>query len=193
MLPDLTEIQRRRRIVGVTQTELGKATSLSRSLIAKTETGRLIPSYAKAKLIFDTLEALEKESKSSLLGVTLGKICSRQIEYVGDCETIGQVWKRMKETGFSQFPVRRGKVIVGNISEKAINSAVLAGDPTANRDTLVTAIMEDQFPVLAANTPVASTIDLLQHCQALLVQEDGLLIGITTNADIGKVFELRSR
>ena len=52
VLPELGEIRRRRRALDLTQAELAKQTRLSRSLIAKIEIGRALPSYEKAKKIF---------------------------------------------------------------------------------------------------------------------------------------------
>jgi len=180
--------------MGVTQTELAKATRLSRSLIAKAETGRVMPSYEKAKLIFDTLEAMEKGAKASLRGITLGQICSRQIEHAEAEEALGEVWRRMESRAFSQLPVRGGDGrVIGGVTERSINRALMAGDPAEKRGMLVSSIMEEPFPILPAETPVAAIIDLLQQFQAVLVQESGTVIGIATNIDVGKVFGLLKR
>jgi predicted transcriptional regulator len=51
--------------------------------------------------------------------------------------------------------------------------------------------MEDKFPQLSAETPVASAVSLLQYAQALVIEKDGLVSGIVTNSDIGRVFDIR--
>jgi predicted transcriptional regulator len=53
--------------------------------------------------------------------------------------------------------------------------------------------MEDALPVLAGDIPVGAAITLLQHCQAVLVQEHGAISGIVTNVDVGRVFSLQGR
>ena len=61
MLPQLEEIEKRRKILGLSQKELAKMVGVSQSMIAKIETGRINPSYTKTKDIFDLFESLEKK------------------------------------------------------------------------------------------------------------------------------------
>lgn len=56
MLPSLDEIAKRRKLLGLTQKQLAKIAGVSQSFIAKIESGKIDPSYSKAKAIFDTLE-----------------------------------------------------------------------------------------------------------------------------------------
>ena len=190
MLPELAEIERKRRTLDLTQAELAKLTGLSRSLIAKVETTRMMPSYEKAKIIFDTLDAVEKKAGISLHAITLGQICSRQIEYAEANETIGEVWRRMEGKAFSQLPVRRDGQIVGSVTERAINIALMDRNPSEKANLTLSTIMEEPFPVLPAETPMATVIGLLQHYQAVLVQEHGEVMGIATNTDVGRIFNL---
>ena len=190
MLPELADIARKRRTLGLTQAELAKRTGLSRSLIAKVETARMMPSYEKAKIIFDELDAVEKKAGTSLKAITLGQICSKQVEYAEADETIGEVWKRMELKAFSQLPVRRDGRIIGSVTEKAINKALREGNPAGKANLKLSRIMEEAFPMLPAETPIATVIGLLQHYQAVLVQEGGEVTGIATNTDVGRIFNL---
>ena len=98
----------------------------------------------------------------------------------------------MEKTTYSQLPVRRrtdGR-IVGSVTERTINRALTQADPEKKRDEPISSIMEEPFPILRAETPAADVIGLLQHCQAVLVQREGAVIGIATNTDVGKVFDL---
>jgi predicted transcriptional regulator len=190
MLPELTEIERKRRTLGLTQAELARRTNLSRSLIAKVETSRTMPSYEKAKIIFDELDTVEKKAGIGLHNLTLGQICSREVEYAESDETIGEVWKRMEVKTFSQLPVRRDNQIIGSVTERTINRAIIEGNPTDKAGLTLSMIMEETFPMLPAETPIATVIGLLQHYQAVLVQEHGEVTGIATNTDVGRIFNL---
>jgi predicted transcriptional regulator len=101
MLPDLNEICRRRKMLNLTQAELAKRAGVSRSLIAKLETGRLNPSYMVAKRIFDVLEALEREHDVGIKGVTASQIHNKPVEFAEASELIFKVWNRMKEKAYS--------------------------------------------------------------------------------------------
>jgi len=57
MIPSLSEIRKRRKALGLTQSGLARRAGVSQSLIAKVESGRLDPAYGKARKIFETLDA----------------------------------------------------------------------------------------------------------------------------------------
>ena len=65
MFPTLDDIAKRRRQLGLKQSELAKMAGVSQSLIAKLEAGTIDSSYTKVKTIFDVLERLEVQNKSS--------------------------------------------------------------------------------------------------------------------------------
>ena len=64
MFPTLEDIAKRRRQLGLKQSELAKAAGVSQSLIAKLEAGTIDSSYTKVKTIFDVLERLEFKTKT---------------------------------------------------------------------------------------------------------------------------------
>lgn len=192
MLPELDELARRRKKLGLTQSELSERVSVSRSLIAKLETGRLVPSYRVGKRLFDELERLEVERKGGdlLRNVTVGEIHGAPIEYVQALTPIQEVWIRMVETNFSQFPIRDGETISGSITERGINRAIMERDPEEVRSLPVREIMEPAFPTVSSRTAVGAVMPLLKAEQAVMTVEEGDIIGIITNSDIGKVFRL---
>jgi len=63
MFPTLEDIAKRRRQLGLKQSELAKMAGVSQSLIAKLESGTIDSSYTKVKTIFDVLERLEAKTK----------------------------------------------------------------------------------------------------------------------------------
>jgi len=63
MFPQLEDIAKKRRRLGLKQAELAKLSGVSQSLVAKLESGRIDSSYTKVKTIFNVLERLEAKTK----------------------------------------------------------------------------------------------------------------------------------
>jgi predicted transcriptional regulator len=167
MFPTLEDIGKRRRQLGLKQSELAKMAGVSQSLIAKLEAGTIDSSYTKVKTIFDVLERLEFKSK------------------VQKREPTSKVVKIMKDYGYSQIPVFDGKQSVGSISEKAILRQILAGKDLEDISNLPTEeIMEEAFPQINEDAPLSLITSLLQSYSAVLVSKKGVVIGIITKADL---------
>jgi len=128
MLPELEEVAHHRKALGLTQHELADRANVSRSLLAKLETGKLVPNYVQAKRIFDLLEELEHKQTKRLTDTPVGRIHNTSIEYAGPSETVCEVSIRMAKTAYSQFPVREGERIVGSITERGINRKLVEED-----------------------------------------------------------------
>ena len=74
MFPTLEEIARKRRQLGLKQSELAKMAGVSQSLIAKLEAGKIDSSYTKVKTIFDVLDGLEVKSKVQAEKIVQNKV-----------------------------------------------------------------------------------------------------------------------
>ncbi len=180
MFPTLEDIAKRRRQLGLKQSELAKQAGVSQSLIAKLEAGSIDSSYTKVKTIFDVLEKLEFKNK-----VQAEKILHNEVISVQRKEPISKVVKIMKEHGFSQIPVFDGKQSVGGISEKSILRQILAGKDLEEISKLpVEEIMEEAFPQINDDAPLSLITSLLQSYSAVLVSKKGVVIGIITKADL---------
>jgi predicted transcriptional regulator len=180
MFPSLEDIAKRRRQLGLKQSELAKAAGVSQSLIAKLEAGTINPSYTKAKTIFNVLEKLEFKNK-----VQAEKIVHNEVVSVQRHEPISKVVKLMKEHGLSQIPVFDGKQSVGSISEKTILRQILAGKDLDDISKLPTfEIMEEAFPQINDDAPLTLITSLLQTYSAVLVSKKGVVVGIITKADL---------
>ncbi len=95
----------------------------------------------------------------------------------------------MKEHGYSQIPVLRGKRSVGSVSEKTILRQILEGKDLAQISGLSAyRIMEEAFPQVGEDAPLSLISNLLQTYQAVLVAKKGDLIGIITKADLLRIF-----
>jgi predicted transcriptional regulator len=180
MFPTLQDIAKRRRQLGLKQTELAKAAGVSQSLIAKLEAGTIDSSYTKVKTIFDVLEHLEFKTK-----VQAEKIRHNEVVSVQKSDSVSKVVNMMKEYGYSQIPVFEGKQSVGSVSEKTILRQILAGKDLEEISKLLTGeIMEEAFPQINEDAPLSLITSLLQTYSAVLVYKKGVLIGIITKADL---------
>jgi predicted transcriptional regulator len=180
MFPTLQDIAKRRRQLGLKQTELAKAAGVSQSLIAKLEAGTIDSSYTKVKTIFDVLEHLEFKTK-----VQAEKIRNNEVVSVQKSDSVSKVVNMMKEYGYSQIPVFEGKQSVGSVSEKTILRQILAGKDLEEISKLLTGeIMEEAFPQINEDAPLSLITSLLQTYSAVLVSKKGVLIGIITKADL---------
>jgi predicted transcriptional regulator len=180
MFPPLEDIGKRRRQLGIKQSELAKAAGISQSLIAKLEAGTIDSSYTKVRTIFDVLERLEFKTK-----VQAEKLLQTEVVSVQRSEPISEAVKVMKEHGYSQIPVFDGKQPVGSISEKVILRQILAGkDLNEISKQLTEKIMEEAFPQINEDAPLSLITTLLQNYSAVLVSKKGAVIGIITKADL---------
>lgn len=180
MFPPIQDIAKRRRQVGLKQSELAKATGVSQSLIAKLEAGTIDSSYTTVKTIFDVLDRLEFKNK-----IQAEKILHNEVVTIQKNEPISKVVKLMKDHGYSQVPVFDGKQSVGSVSEKTILRQILAGKDLEQISSLPTEqIMEEAFPQINEDAPLSLISSLLQTYSAVLVSKRGSVIGIITKADL---------
>ncbi|MGD6810346.1 MAG: CBS domain-containing protein [Candidatus Bathyarchaeia archaeon] len=180
MFPKLDEVAKRRRQLGIKQSDLAKMAGVSQSLIAKLEAGTIDPSYTKAKTIFTVLDKLEFKNK-----VQAEKLVHNDVVSVQRHEPISKVVNLMKEYGYSQIPVFEGKQPVGSITEKTMLRQILEGKNIQDISKLSTGdIMEEAFPQINEDAPLTLITSLLQTYPAVLVSKKGNVIGIITKADL---------
>jgi len=183
MLPQLDEIEKRRKSLGLSQKELAKMVGVSQSMIAKIETGRINPSYIKTKAIFDLLESLEKKREIKVKEIIQGKVVGVQKD-----DPVSKATRVMHETGYSQLPVFDETRVIGSITEKAVLNQILTGkDPRELSRIPVESVMEEAFPTVDEDAPLTVISALLQYSQAVLVTKKGQIRGIVTKADLLKV------
>lgn len=183
MLPNLEEIARKRKMLGLTQKELAELAGVSQSFIAKIESGKISPSYTKVKAIFNVLFQLENKMS----------FCARHIMHdkvvgVQRVDPVSRAVQLMMEYGYSQLPVFDGDRVVGSISEKIILNLIASGrDILEISSTPVEEVMDEAFPQVDENTPLTLISNLLQVYPAVLVLRRGRVIGIITKADLLKI------
>ena len=183
MLPNLEEISRKRRMLGLTQKKLAKLAGVSQSLIAKLESRKIDPSLTKVKAIFDALKRLEIKKE-----VHAKEILHNKVAGVQKSDRVSKAVQLMKDFGYSQLPVFNGEHTVGSISEKMILSQILTGKDLTHVSLLpVGEIMDETFPQVGEDAPLSLISSLLQVYPAVLVSKRGEVVGIITKADLLKM------
>jgi predicted transcriptional regulator len=184
MLPAIDIIPDRRRKLGLTQNQLAEMAGVSQSYIAKLEAGKIEPSYLKVKSIFESLDTLERRKE-----VQASEIMTSDPITVQKNATIQETVEIMRRNGFSQLPVFDGDKPVGGISERTLLDQILyKEDSVPARRKLVKDIMEESWPMVAEDAPLSLLSNLLKYYPAVLVQRQGMVVGIVTKADLLEVF-----
>ena len=182
MLPELSEIGKRRRKLGLKQAQLARLASVSQSLIAKLESGKIDPSFSKTKQIFEALEQLEHKEQ-----LTAKSILTKNIISVKASDRLSNAINLMKKNGISQLPVFSGDHIVGSLTEETILEKISSPGKIEDVPKLkVENVMDEPFPRVPEDTPSSLLGNLLSHSKAVLVARKEKIIGIVTNADLLK-------
>ena len=181
MLPEISEIRNCRKRLGLTQEQLSEISSVSQSLIAKMESGKITPGYDKARRIFSALERVEK--KESLRA---GDIMSRKIRSVRPDDSARKAVTVMEKNGFSQVPVLDRNSCAGTVTEGGTLAALDELGAKEFNSARAAAIMEGPLPVVGEQTIFPVLAGILQHERALLVSRKGKLVGIITKSDLLK-------
>ena len=185
MMPDLEEIPRLRKALGLTQTAIARLASVSQSTIVKIEKRQMNPSYNSVRRIMNALQAeLKRQEKKALVE----QIQSRKVQYVEAKLPLETAVDEMRRWKFSQMPVMHNGHPVGSISDKVINNLILSGrDPKDLARIRVDEVMEPAFPQVDAKAPVELAAGLLRHYDAVLVTSKGEVTGIVTKSDLMKL------
>lgn len=183
MLPDLFEIKEKRIQLGLTQTELAKLAGVSQALITKVEAGKIIPTYEKAKRVFDALALVYTKRNVNAKDLMQGKIIA-----VSPCESVKGAVKLMEKHAISQLPVLEQGKPVGLLSEKSILSRLGKGSDAIDLAELeVEKVMEEAPPVIHKGAPFQLVAELLKLRPVVLIAEKGKLKGLISKSDLMRI------
>jgi len=180
-LPSPRELRRLRKKAGLTQKELADRAGVSQSLIARIERGSVDPRLSTYMKIIKVLqEALEEKTRAY-------HVMKTPVITLTPSDTIEKAAQIMWNYGISQIPIidERG-IVVGTIYEDSILKCLLnVKDPTKAKEKKVSDIMDPPLPIVSAETPLETIINiLLGGIPAVLVAKKRKIIGIITKSDI---------
>jgi len=181
MLPDLTDISKRRRKLGITQKALAFASQTSQSMIAKLESGKIIPSNDIARRIFVALDAVEKKEN-----VQVSSILTAHVVGVEKKGALSEAIRIMRTKNISQIAVFHGSRIVGSISDQTITDLALKEDLKKIKKQPVERFMDAPFPQVGEDTPLPVVTSLLHYNSAVIITNKDEIAGIVTKADLMK-------
>ena len=173
------DFKRLRREAGLTQKQLSEKAGVSQSLIARIERGTVDPRLSTVRRITQALAPTKNNTVAK-------DIMSSPVENVNSRDTIKTIVDIMKKTGFSQLPVLMDGRIVGNIHESAILERIArSSNPEHVMSSLVYNLMDKPFLTISQSESVEKIVSLLASGEpALLVVENGKLLGIITKIDV---------
>ncbi len=183
--PPAADIRKRRKSLDITQTALSQASGISQSTIAKIERGKISASYGTVVRLFETLDRIGAGGREE---TTAGEVASRDVVTVQSDAPVHAAIEIMRSAGFSQLPVLQGDIPVGSISERSIFDILRSGGTLEGlKDTAVSAVMGDSFPVIGESTPVPAVTAMMSGCDAVLVARRGRIVGVITGTDMLKL------
>jgi len=185
MLYEIEEIKRKRKKLGITQKKLAELVGVSQPLIARIESGDLDPKLSLVKRIFEVLGELEGK------GINARKIMTTPVISVSPDDKIMDIVDLMRERGFSQLPVLKDGAKLGCITESTILSVIMTSGIDGAESMTVKEVMEDPLPEISPTETLESISKMLINNPALLVVENGKIIGIVTKHDIMKAMRER--
>lgn len=179
---ELADLQRMRRSLGLTQSELASLSGVSQSLIAKIEAGRVDPSYNRAKRIFEILESHQRKGWTRASDVMVKEVITARPE-----SSVGDAVKVMNKMAISQLPIVSGNEVVGSLSEKILVERIAKGSGIEDMmKQQVRDIMDQAFPSVSQDSPLDMVAKMLNYTGAVLIYQGGRMAGIITRSDLLK-------
>ena len=116
------------------------------------------------------------ESKTAPTGIP-------SILSVGEEETVRKAVGLVRTYDISQLPVLRGTEVVGTVFDAELLKTVL--EDTSTLDQPVKRVMHKPLPLVTSDEPIAKVTRLLaDRNPAVLVKDDGSIVGILTRFDV---------
>ncbi len=174
----LTELRRRRIALGISLGELARAVGRSDATLSRIERGQIRPSYDLVQRIVTYLEGREGLATPRL---TVRELMTRNLVSVESSAPLAVAAQRMEGGGFSQLPVVDDGRLVGSLSEGALLRALAEA---SGRKRRVRDVLETAYPIVDPGFPADLLTELLARYPAVVVAEQGALVGIATKADL---------
>ena len=180
-LPVPEDIKKRRISLNLTQNELARHAGVSQPLIARIESGDVDPRLSTLSKIFNVFEHMEKQR------IYANDIMHAPVIHTHPHSSVEEAVEIMEKQGFSQVPVMENLVPVGSISSDMIVHSMTEKDTEKLSHMKVKDIMGSSFPTVSKDTKVSTISHLLEQSSAVLVVEQGKVVGVVTQHDVMKL------
>lgn len=189
MLPSIEEIRKMRKNLGISQKELANATGVSQSYIARLEKGSINPTYDKIRKIHEFLN--KSGMRAETIDISVERIMSRGVVACSPTDSVVHALDLMRNGGFSQLPVMTtDERVLGTITESDINDLLIRGASIESlKGMIVKRAMGPVLPQVDRNSPMSMLYPILKFYNAVLIIEEGKVVGIVTKADVLKAVE----
>jgi predicted transcriptional regulator len=175
-LPTPSDLRERRKKIDLTQSELAEMADVSQPLIARIEGGDVDPRLSTLRRIVEALN----EAEGAVLHAA--DIMNESLTYVSEDESVAAAIDLMGEEGFSQLPVvDAGQTPVGIISNSDVRRHRGEGDLD---ERPVREVMGDGIHTVGPDASLDEVNSYLNYNKAVIVQREGRMVGIITEADI---------
>jgi predicted transcriptional regulator len=152
---------------------------VSQSLIARIEAGTVDPRLSTLRKIMHVLTAPERQK-------TAKDVMHSPVITVKKTDSVRRAVDLMRRYDISQIPVVHGNRLIGSLQEATIVRRLMQSrEPEKVFNSLVEEVMEKPFATVLPTTSLESILELFGHGHpAVLVVDDGKLVGIITKIDI---------
>lgn len=177
MLAEINEIRILRKKHNLTQSQLAKLSGVSQSLIAKTESGLIDPSYSNFRRISEVLEGIGREKELKAGDVARCRIISAESN-----DALSEAVKKMKQHSISQLPVMEKGSVTGLLTETNVIESIHAGKDI--KKLKVADVMGEAPPTVPEKTPLKVVTELLRVSPLIVITDKGKPKGVVTKADV---------
>jgi len=181
-LPDLKEIKRLRRKLGISQSKLALELKIPQANISRIENSKGNPSYLTVKKIFNHLEheGLNRKKTKKIAE----NIMTRKIISINSMSSIKDAVDLMNKHNLSQIPIIDESQNIGCITSKKIQKIII--DNPAMINSTIEIIKELPFPEIEENWDIKDVSNLLTNYSAVLVKKNNIYSESITDADLLK-------
>jgi len=180
-IPTPDDIKKKRRELNLTQVDLAKLAGVSQPLIARIEAGGVDPRLSTLGKIIRALN--EIEGKKAMVS----DIMHTPVVSVSRTDSVAKAMELMEKYGFSQLPVLEDGRPVGSVSVDAISRCIIEHESEDIKNKKVEELMEEVFPSIPPTMEAEFASHLLEARGAVLVYDEGKVVGILTKHDLMKL------
>jgi|SRR3989344_1955257 len=176
MVFDITQLNKIRKQLNLTQNKFAKESGISQSMVAKIEAGKLDPTYSYVKKIEEAIERLTKHEEE-----TAKDIMNKKAISVNKTSKLYDIIKVLTHNEISQVLVVSGKEVIGLVTE----SDIIQHPENIQHET-AEEIMREAPPTIAENAKMSVIMSLLRFYPIIVIKKNGNLVGVITKADVIK-------